>query len=269
MQRQQQQQQQAFPAAWPRPVAAADNEAGGGQQMRPPQPHDSLTSSYNFSSNAACSHSNHQLFRQCLTWTRIPVPNSVVVPPPRSGAASVVVKGRLYIFGGYGGGTGRLDDFYSYHFESGTWEEVTVLSSVKPGCRENNGVVISDSHRKIYLFGGYNGMSWLNDLWEFDIESKIWTCIQEVSDPPPNIMDAAAAERHDGGNDAAVGAKSSSSSAGFVQGHAPSRRFGYVSVVHQGKFVLWGGFDGRYVVVNTCVLLFMRTNLTLPLVVVG
>lgn len=24
----------------------------------------------------------------------------------------------------------------------------------------------------------------------------------------------------------------------------PSRRFGYVSVVHQGKFVLFGGFDG-------------------------
>jgi len=25
---------------------------------------------------------------------------------------------------------------------------------------------------------------------------------------------------------------------------APSRRFGYVSVVHEGKFILFGGFDG-------------------------
>jgi hypothetical protein len=57
------------------------------------------------------------------------------------------------MFGGYGGGTGRLDDFYSYTFETGTWEEVQVLSPVKPGCRENNGVVISDASKSIYLFG--------------------------------------------------------------------------------------------------------------------
>lgn len=34
---------------------------------------------------------------------------------------------------GYGGGTGRLNDFYSYSFTTNTWEEVQVLSSIKPG----------------------------------------------------------------------------------------------------------------------------------------
>lgn len=67
---------------------------------------------------------------------------------------------------GYGGGTGRLDDFYSFDFDTSTWEQVDVLGEEKPGCRENNGVVISDSSRSIYLFGGYNGTSWLNDLWK-------------------------------------------------------------------------------------------------------
>ncbi len=57
---------------------------------------------------------------------------------------------------GYGGGTGRLDDFYSFSFDTNSWEEVKVLSEEKPGCRENNGVVIGDSSR-VYLFGGYNG----------------------------------------------------------------------------------------------------------------
>lgn len=66
----------------------------------------------------------------------------------------MVVKGKLYVFGGYGGGTGRLDDFFAYDFETRTWEEVEMLSSEKPGCRENNGVVISDSSKSIYLFGG-------------------------------------------------------------------------------------------------------------------
>lgn len=94
----------------------------------------------------------------CYVWSRMVPPP--VVPPPRSGAASVVVQDKLYIFGGYGGGTGRLDDFWSYSFESGVWEPVVVRSLVKPGCRENNGVVISDdTSRSIYLFGGYNGMN--------------------------------------------------------------------------------------------------------------
>ena len=93
--------------------------------------------------------------RQCLTWNRIVEPPPANLPPPRSGAASIVVKGKLYVFGGYGGGTGRLDDFYSYDFETHEWQEVQVLSEYKPGCRENNGVVISDSSSEIYLFGGY------------------------------------------------------------------------------------------------------------------
>lgn len=37
---------------------------------------------------------------QSLTWSRVsPSPFSCCIPPPRSGAASVVVKGRLYMFG--------------------------------------------------------------------------------------------------------------------------------------------------------------------------
>lgn len=94
---------------------------------------------------------------QSLTWSRVVSSQEAILPPPRSGAASVVVKGKLYVFGGYGGGTGRLDDFWSYSYDTGLWEEVQVLSQTKPGCRENNGVVISDSSRSIYLFGGYNG----------------------------------------------------------------------------------------------------------------
>jgi N-acetylneuraminic acid mutarotase len=135
---------------------------------------------------------------------------------------------------GYGGGTGRLDDFYSYRFDTNEWEEVEVLSSEKPGCRENNGVVIGDSSR-VYLFGGYNGTAWLNDLWSFDIQTKRWTCIQESSGPAGDGGDAGVA----GGGGGLADALGVSAEA-----MAPSRRFGYVSVVHNNKFVLFGGFDG-------------------------
>ena len=124
-----------------------------------------------------------------------------------------------------------------------SWEEVQVLSAEKPGCRENNGVVIGDASR-VYLFGGYNGNSWLNDLWMFDIETQRWTCIQESSDPNPPVADNAAlgdlhaqgGMNHNENNNQILPRGSG--------GVVPSRRFGYVSVVHNNKFVLFGGFDG-------------------------
>ena len=115
-----------------------------------------------------------------------------------------------------------------------------VLSSEKPGCRENNGVVIGDSSR-VYLFGGYNGTAWLNDLWSFDIQTKRWTCIQESSGPAGDGGDDATSRASGGGGAAGGGGGDALGAAAAV---APSRRFGYVSVVHNNKFVLFGGFDG-------------------------
>lgn len=37
--------------------------------------------------------------KHSLTWSRVSPSPFSCVPPPRSGAASVVVKGRLYMFG--------------------------------------------------------------------------------------------------------------------------------------------------------------------------
>jgi N-acetylneuraminic acid mutarotase len=154
-------------------------------------------------------------YHNALTWQEVITAGES--PPARSGAASVIIDGKLYIFGGYGGGTGRLDDFYAFDFERNQWEQVEILSEERPSCRENNGVVASGDSSRLCLFGGYNGRQWLNDLWVFDLASKRWTCIQESSDPTN-------------------GAESASK--------VPSRRFGYVSVVHRNKFILFGGFDG-------------------------
>lgn len=51
-------------------------------------------------------------FHRYFTWKHLRT--TIHNPPPaaRSGAASVVVRGKLYVFGGYGGGTGRLSDFW-------------------------------------------------------------------------------------------------------------------------------------------------------------
>ena len=57
-----------------------------------------------------------------------------------SGAASVVIGNSLYMFGGYGG-SGRLDDFYEYNFDSRRFRRIRCKGPCTPGPRENNGVV--------------------------------------------------------------------------------------------------------------------------------
>ena len=69
-------------------------------------------------------------------------------------------RGKLYMFGGYGG-SGRLDDFFEYDFATKVWTKLE-CTGVSPGVRENNGVVVQG--RCLYMFGGYNGTSWLNDF---------------------------------------------------------------------------------------------------------
>lgn len=206
-------------------------------------------SSVSTTSTLSKTRQHHQ---QAFVWSRVHINPSTssnasgelitttVVPPPRSGAASVVVQDKLYVFGGYGGGTGRLDDFFAFDFNTSSWEAVPVLSDEKPGCRENNGVVISETSQSIILFGGYNGRSWLNDLWRFDVVSQRWTCLEETS---PDILRVAADDETTAGIGMPHGGLGISSA--DTRRKRPSCRFGYVSVVHDNKLVLWGGFDGQ------------------------
>lgn len=88
---------------------------------------------------------------------------------------------------------------------------------------------------------GYDGSQWLNDLWQFHIASQRWTCIQESSDAGPadeasSLMGDMNRPQHAVISGAAV-ASSALGKSRHVRGKVPSRRFGYVSVVHAGKLV--------------------------------
>ena len=48
---------------------------------------------------ARVSTPRFQRGRQCFKWSRVIVAHDSFLPPPRSGAASVVVQGKLYMFG--------------------------------------------------------------------------------------------------------------------------------------------------------------------------
>lgn len=103
-----------------------------------------------------------------------------ILPGPRSGAASVVVGKKLYVFGGYGG-SGRLADFFEYDFETKAFNEVHTAGN-SPGVRENNGVVLYKN--RLYVFGGYNGNDWLNDFHEFDLQKRVWKKVEPDGECP-------------------------------------------------------------------------------------
>lgn len=88
-------------------------------------------------------------FHRTFRWQAIR--NARRGPSARSGAASVVVGDKLFVFGGFGGGTGRLDDFWSYDFVSGIWDEVPVRSEIKPGCRYVLTAVVASSQCYLIL----------------------------------------------------------------------------------------------------------------------
>lgn len=123
----------------------------------------------------AFSGSNDGYHGSCRSWRALTVKGGAR-PGKRSGAASVMVGNRLYIFGGYGG-SGRLDDFFVFDLDDRTWTQIENRGDA-PGARENNGLV--EWNGCLYLFGGYNGTTWLNDFHEYHIASSIWRKV------PPN-----------------------------------------------------------------------------------
>ena len=90
----------------------------------------------------------------------------------------------------------------------------------------------------------------MNDLWKYDIETQHWTCIQESSGPSSAAAASSTTSTSnnvDGSNNDELTILNPNHGLAqpVVKGKVPTRRFGYVSVVHNGKFVLFGGFDVR------------------------
>lgn len=117
--------------------------------------------------------------------------------------------------------------------------------------------VLSSSHAKVSALShsltislsatNHTGDCWLNDLWKYDIETQHWTCIQESSGPSSAAAVGATSNgnNNDSSEELTLLNANNSIAQPAVQGKVPTRRFGYVSVVHNGKFVLFGGFDVR------------------------
>ncbi|CEL93851.1 unnamed protein product [Vitrella brassicaformis CCMP3155] len=180
-------------------------------------------------------------------------PSSDVKPGERSGAASVVYNGALYVYGGYGG-SGRLDDLWKFDFESRCWSKIEARNP--PAGRENNGAVVYGS--KMFLFGGYSGFNWLQDFHEFNFESNEWSPVNAKGNPPSTRFGYVSAVSEDGlfvvfgGYDGCTWLNDMYEfnfathqwSITSAQGNIPSGRSCPSWATYKGSVFVFGGYDG-------------------------
>lgn len=112
--------------------------------------------------------SNHGLLNDVwqfdgnLTWTALNTTNS---PPPRQSAASTLLDPNQWvIFGGQNGSSsgGDLNDMWSLDLTTKAW----CLLPTGPGPRRDAAML--GYHSSIFLYGGRNGETYLDELWQYD-----------------------------------------------------------------------------------------------------
>jgi len=71
------------------------------------------------------------------------------------------------MFGGYSGSQ-RLSDMHTYDFQSNYWRKVDLSNSDAPSGRSS--LVAQVYKNNLYIFGGYNGTSVMNDMYKCRLE---------------------------------------------------------------------------------------------------
>ncbi len=135
---------------------------------------------------AACSLTDGdylQINQKSIGWEKIEPANAEnpMLTGRRYFGMTVKNQNEIYVFGGYNGS--YLNDLWKYTVSTNNWEQL--IPGNAPQGRSGHSFVLMNNN-KIILFGGGNGTElYLNDTWEYDISSNIWTNLQPV-DPIPS-----------------------------------------------------------------------------------
>eukprot|EP00929_Paragymnodinium_shiwhaense_P035965 TRINITY_DN19332_c0_g1_i1.p1 TRINITY_DN19332_c0_g1~~TRINITY_DN19332_c0_g1_i1.p1 ORF type:complete len:434 (-),score=66.23 TRINITY_DN19332_c0_g1_i1:396-1697(-) len=187
-------------------------------------------------------------------WSKIDVQG--LVPTGRENNGAVVHGNKMYLFGGYSGFT-WLNDFHAFWFDRSTWQAVP--NGHKGHLPSTRFGYVSSVHGDfMYIFGGYDGSSWLDDMYDFDFERGLWSNTQVHGFIPagrscPSWATANGALYLFGGYDGMhrmndfhrfqMGSRTWSTIRS--QGHVPSPRYFHASVVYGKSLYLFGGYSGQ------------------------
>ena len=126
------------------------------------------------------------------TWTYIPETRTWNQIPTLSNPGFIAHHSMVYdsfhrkiiCFGGLSESSDTLNETWIFDCDTNEWVEVFPPTS--PAARSDPSMYYDVINGKIVLFGGYGGdsLSYLDDLWIFDVTANSWTEKQPSSSPP-------------------------------------------------------------------------------------
>jgi N-acetylneuraminic acid mutarotase len=154
------------------------------------------------------------------------------VPSGRAGHSAVVWRDLVYIFGGWNGSE-TLNDVYTLNLRTNEWHKLKCTGEV-PAKRDSHTANLIDN--KMIIIGGGDGRKRLNDIYELNLGNALHIAglgsglilFIKVTHRWKKIV---------------------------CRGECKAGRAGHVCVEFDRKLYVYGGGDGRYVVVS-CGLLF-------------
>lgn len=101
-------------------------------------------------------------------------------PSPRVGHAAVVLRGDLYVFGGYESSRGHTNDVWAFARADGLWRQLggALGSGAAPAPRSGASAVAPDPDGGTFVIFGGDAK---DDVWAFDVDTEAWTMRQGES----------------------------------------------------------------------------------------
>ena len=115
--------------------------------------------------------------------------------PFLAGHTAILLDERIFFFGGQIGVGKKSNQLAAFCPRTLSWTFFPLLGSW-PQARDSH-CVVSFQNNNMYMFGGYNGQHYLNDLWMFDLDACVWTLIKPEGTVPQPRGDAAAIALYD------------------------------------------------------------------------
>jgi len=96
----------------------------------------------------------------------------------RSALTALVWHDKLYTFGGWNGFSRTwYNDVHVFDFKMKHWRSVAAEGQIPMKRTSHSAVMYKD---KMYVFGGFSGEEYLNDLFEFDMVTETWTDVSPL-----------------------------------------------------------------------------------------
>mmetsp|Transcript_26022 Transcript_26022/g.29781 ORF Transcript_26022/g.29781 Transcript_26022/m.29781 type:complete len:494 (+) Transcript_26022:40-1521(+) len=100
-----------------------------------------------------------------LTWLE-PEITGTITPKGLRGHTASLIRNRILFFGGYDG-KGRSKDLYILNLEQLSWSHPEETDKTPLGRQRHTAVAVG--RRQLFVFGGFDGNNWLNDLYVLNV----------------------------------------------------------------------------------------------------